>query len=521
VAEQSLEFLKHLLAEHRTDAEEPRLVSCVHFDATIDAALLKAFAERVDGQLFDLSSEKDWEPPAGPIADHRRDIALGVVAASPLSVPGDVEVTMVDSHVVATIPSHAGKIEPSLALVLRAIALISSAAYDQSSFAVVIAPIATVDAPRRELLWKLLGIDPRDLGLARGTTLVTVVSGPLSPDPDYVRVPSIRLVVRPDRVLARSPHRLQTLLKLIADSSGPVVLFLGAGASQSSGMQLGNSYRDLAIRAVLGLDASSPLHEPGVAFFDYLRDVNRYIGEESRDRDKFVRSLTLERVLRETFHQLGFAPRSGTSVIKQITEDATRALAFMKPGRRALHAISDSLRGRLLIATVNFDQIVEDQMATAHKVYFRADDFRTAAGEVAQYVEKPDEFPLPILKLHGSIEDPDTLIANIDETSAGLDDSARGVLDSLLSLGDGPLTWIWVGCSMRDKDINAWLSGLGREALDEWWVDPLPSSSLDEFFAERREAVWSARGMHLVDRLVVESADHFYVKLAETLGVPY
>jgi hypothetical protein len=88
---------------------------------------------------------------------------------------------------------------------------------------------------------------------------------------------------------------------------------------------------------------------------------------------------------------------------------------------------------------------------------------------------------VPILKLHGSIQDPDSLIATIDKTSAGLHDNVRRALDEVLRASPPPLTWVWIGCSMRDRDMNSWLGGRGAEAFDEWWIDPLPGPSLDEF----------------------------------------
>jgi hypothetical protein len=119
-----------------------------------------------------------------------------------------------------------------------------------------------------------------------------------------------------------------------------------------------------------------------------------------------------------------------------------------------------------------------------------------------------------VLKLHGTISNPLSLIGSIDDTAAGLRDEVRTVLDTILSI-ERPTTWIWVGCSMRDRDVNAWLGGLGVRDLDEWWVDPLPGAPLDQFIENHRRAAWAANhGRQLSDRLIIDNADTFLRLLA-------
>jgi hypothetical protein len=138
-----------------------------------------------------------------------------------------------------------------------------------------------------------------------------------------------------------------------------------------------------------------------------------------------------------------------------------------------------------------------------------------------KYVTGDVTTPVPVLKIHGSIRAPDSLIATIDTTSAGLHDSVRAALNAILDTVGAPVRWVWVGCSMRDRDVNAWLGGLSADALDEWWVDPLPGRPLDEFFARQRAPRWARTGLQLADRLIIDSADGFLHDLAEVVSRSY
>jgi hypothetical protein len=153
-----------------------------------------------------------------------------------------------------------------------------------------------------------------------------------------------------------------------------------------------------------------------------------------------------------------------------------------------------------------------------HRVYFRPEDFKDHLDDLLTYTAGDATKPVPILKLHGCIQDPNSLIATIDKTSAGLHDHVRTALDAVLNTGQPPLTWVWVGCSMRDRDMNQWLGGRGADAFDEWWVDPLPGPSLEEFVHEHRTARWASINRQLEDRLVVDSTDRFLAAVAERVA---
>ncbi len=76
---------------------------------------------------------------------------------------------------------------------------------------------------------------------------------------------------------------------------------------------------------------------------------------------------------------------------------------------------------------------------------FTADHFRDSVDSVRSYVQGDRSAPVPILKLHGSVIDPESLIATIDTTSAGLHDDVRAALDAIVQEAATPLTWVWIG----------------------------------------------------------------------------
>lgn len=343
-----------------------------------------------------------------------------------------------------------------------------------------------VDANRRELLWRMLTIPPADLNISGGhTTLVPILGTQVDPQFDYRRRPDVRYVVRWDRVIRRSTDVRRNAIEAIADlDDRPLVLFLGAGASASAGIRLGNAYRDLALEPFVGRHDDS--QAAGEAFFDLLHERRHLLPGETDQRALFAASLTLERVLRETFIDLGFRPRTDSPVIRELISDCEEALGFVRPGRTAIRDLARMLRGKLVLITVNFDRLLETDLGVDSAVLFTPEHFETSLDDLKAYTTGDATKPVPILKIHGSISEPNSLIATIDNTSAGLHDSVRAALNTVLDGFGRPVRWVWVGCSMRDRDVNQWLGGLSADALDEWWVDPLPGGSLDEFFDEYR-----------------------------------
>jgi hypothetical protein len=506
----TLSLVENLLREHALDRPGPRVVPCMHEQLKEDVELLRSAASRYDGILYDLDAAPDsWEDPAGPIASHRVDVIRGIESMYPAAMPAPLRFSESGGRVVGGLEGTTRKLEPSMVPVVRAASVVASSAYDLVDMVWLSVDMDPIDPTRAAFLWSLLTIDPTSLDVTGPKTVVPIIGGRVDADIDYSRDPEVRLVVRNDRVLRRSNSTTHSAIRGIVEHHEPLVLFLGAGASASAGIPLGNTYRDLALRDLLSVPRGTTPDALVDGFFEYLHDRDRFLPMEPGDRTAFAKSLTLERVLRETFHELGAKPRSMSPVVSEIVEDCNRALGFLRPGRQSIHDLAALLRGRLILITVNFDQLIETRLATEHLVSATPDEFAANLASLERYLGGDATQPVPILKLHGTVDRPETLIATIDDTQAGLHDDVRAALDAVIEHSPHPVTWAWIGCSMRDRDITAWLRGLGRRTLDEWWIDPLPSESLDIFFEDCRRANWDAEGRRLEDRLVVESADRF------------
>lgn len=178
------------------------------------------------------------------------------------------------------------------------------------------------------------------------------------------------------------------------------------------------------------------------------------------------------------------------------------------PGRQALRQLMAVLP-RLVIATINFDRLIEDDLSIAHELVSTSAGMATSRDLIVGRLAGTSA-SIPILKLHGTIDSPSTLVADTDKTDYGLPDETAATLDAMLRADAEPLTWVWVGCSMRDVDLRSWLRRKdGVTELREWWVDPLPSQSLFEYARYVRASSWASRDLTLRDRLVTESADEF------------
>jgi len=131
------------------------------------------------------------------------------------------------------------------------------------------------------------------------------------------------------------------------------------------------------------------------------------VDEEDLSPDAFERTLTLERVLREEFFMLSGLPRNRSTTVQRMQEDCERALDRQPEGRKALWELAELLP-RLVIVTVNFDQLVEDGMSADHVVLVNSEEYVQRRSVVLARL-RGEKVPLPVLKLHGSIDDVETL----------------------------------------------------------------------------------------------------------------
>jgi hypothetical protein len=221
---------------------------------------------------------------------------------------------------------------------------------------------------------------------------------------------------------------------------------------------------------------------------------------------RFERSLTLERVLREEFFALNGRPRSESSTYIRIASDCEKALDRTPPGRKAVWELP-ALLPRLVIATVNFDELIEDGMTAEHRVVVGESQFGESADLVRARL-RGETTCVPILKIHGTVREPDSMVANINDTSRGLPRAVEQVLDTITEDGQSVL-WLWVGCSMRDHDLRQWLTKQEASLLNEYWVDPLPPVSVKHYAQDVRRKQWAVLEQDLGYRQITESSDFF------------
>jgi hypothetical protein len=167
----------------------------------------------------------------------------------------------------------------------------------------------------------------------------------------------------------------------------------------------------------------------------------------------------------------------------------------------------------LIVATVNFDQLIEDGMDFDHTVIVGKDGFQSHRDLILSRI-RGEDVPLPILKLHGSIDQVDSMVVDLNTTSRGLPSEVSDTLNAIVGEA-GCLPWVWIGCSMRDADLGAWLAGKdGIKELQEWWVDPLPPKSVAAYSLARRQREWATIDQKLRDRQITETSDRFLSALA-------
>lgn len=320
----------------------------------------------------------------------------------------------------------------------------------------------------------------------------------------------------------------------IADRDESLVLMLGAGVSMSSNLPLGNELRDGALaRLVPDLaDRGADFHEQAAELFQQVASSGRLMpNEEGITEEMFIERLTLERVLREEARECAAGETLPT--LREFDELQKKRLDHAGKAVRDVRELL-RLRQRLVLLTVNFDQLVEHGAIVlspddddpyeatvpsptdppAVRMFVTDDDFE----KFPAYYEKYRDVggAVPYVKLHGTIERPDTVRANVDVTLPGLAESAATMLRSLVPDPGGSVDWVYVGCSMRDPDVTditrtQEFSHRAREV----WVSPLVDPHVERWVARIRQPAWEAERLKtgLRERAITQTADVFFKHL--------
>ena len=180
------------------------------------------------------------------------------------------------------------------------------------------------------------------------------------------------------------------------------------------------------------------------------------------------------------------------------------------------HASAELAAGRLVVVEVNFDTLVERHSRVPVRVFSSEDEFSAAAVYIADYFAGR-ETEIPVLKLHGTIKDFSTCVISDDQTALGVGSNKLAALRALLD-PDSPRLWIYVGASMRDRDLA---QVFGDEdfarGVDERWVAPYLVETVDAF-ASSRAAFWERMPRRTIQsRLTTETADAFFTALRHAL----
>jgi hypothetical protein len=327
-----------------------------------------------------------------------------------------------------------------------------------------------------------------------------------------------RLAVSGSRLIQRNgPDDLRNEVRRIIHDPRPIVFFLGAGFSASSGLPMGNALRDDAIRGLIGLpgvDDDAPSEQLARRFRGWMSNQSLLSDKDlSVPAEEYVRKLTLEQVIR--------AEKLYRPDLPTLRQFLNMHDAITKPGSAVtdLAQVLGCLAGRALVVEVNFDRLVERFCTTPHRVFFTDRDFRHAASLVKDYLAgRATE--VPILKVHGSIEDFDSCVASEEQTKRGIGRHKLAALRAVVGKG---CQWIYVGASMRDQDLVPVLhSDEVLKRIDERWVTPYLDTSVEEFGMERLPAWLDSRSLAktVEQRTISETADEFFRTFKRELTGP-
>jgi hypothetical protein len=301
-----------------------------------------------------------------------------------------------------------------------------------------------------------------------------------------------------------------------------VVLFLGAGASTVEGLPTGNDLRNRALARFVEFTVDpSNYVEAARLFYKQLESAGDRLrpSEISAGEDSFVQSLTLERVLLE---EQALEHKPDCRTIREFAAEH-RDMALALAEARAAGKFADdpltkllALRRRLVLITVNFDRVIEIKAGDDVRPYSNESELDKLPQELAEYAANGG--PVPLIKLHGDIETPASMVVSIQDTESGLSTARLGAMNAVLSKfrQQANRPWWYVGYSMRDLDLKAiWQSPDFMDGLAEHWVSPFRDPAVCSFIATSRQARWDTEGLgySASNRIVTLTAADFFQML--------
>ena len=489
--------------------------------------VLRALSDVLEGRFLDTSTTDSYpgmpnlhEPVVGTDDPVRREAVKTV-----LQTDAGRRIELIDmagGSLDATLENPGVGGEPSPGD--RTITAIARAALhrdlDQYQFVTIGYQGGVLDLPFRRAAWNLMVDQFGSMPSETLRTLVVVVESTIDIELHCQSDKGFRFAIENDRLLQRQGrNNLLSAVSQIVSHDLPIVFFLGAGFSASSRMPIGNAVRDSAIRRLIGITDGESFSSTELAalFHDWVAQKPGWLAlsEQSMPRSAFAESLTLERVLDA---ERRLYPHLPTLTEFKIHHD--QVLGTPGPSIRDLARILQRRSRRVIIVEVNFDLLVETHAGVGTMVFASADDFASAPDYLTKYM-RGEEDNVPVLKLHGTIDTFETCIVTQEQTERGVGIEKREALRALVGDKNHPRLWIYVGASMRDRDLLRVLNdeefGWG---LDERWVLPYVVESVGRY-AESRSGFWAKSGLaRMEDRVVTETSDAFFTALAAEWPAP-
>lgn len=217
-------------------------------------------------------------------------------------------------------------------------------------------------------------------------------------------------------------------------------LFLGAGASRSSGYPLGDELVYHLLKELFHISEERFVEDRG--------ELKEWFHEEYKSTAK------LDCLIQEFIEVLGEAS----------TKDLIERYFRSKTPSRGYQLLGELIGNGFFhcIFNMNFDHAIEDVLRMLNV------DFRSVVTKedvpyaFATYPDKPT-----IYKVHGDIDKPRTLRASIDQIEQ-LPDWLRNILENCLK----GLPFIFIGYSAQDKDIFEVFQTVGKKDYKIFWVSP-------------------------------------------------
>jgi hypothetical protein len=511
----AIDLARRVIRDHeKSSTGTVTVIPVIVDDLTLAMPVLDAIRQLTGATWLD-SADLDSSVPATKDLRRMGNIRAGLDIAGLASGSRRVQFSedpagTIEPHFVPPFGSIPSPGEKTALGLLRAVA---HQDLDHAEIGILLYREAVLDLPTRGALWRAAVEWFVDVPHPRLRTLIVVVEGPINVSTHCRTGVGFRYALEDSRLLRRRGRDdLRATAQLIARHTSPFVVFLGAGFSASSRLPLGNALRDSTIKRLLGIQHSESLTSQVLAlrFHAWISDRPNLMSrsESELSQAEYAERLTLEQVVRA---EVGFTGEESKTLI-EFQQHHDRIVS--KPGAAVLDLakILESGSGRIILTSVNFDQLVERNTSAAIRIFASDDEFAGAEEFISRYLAG-DETDIPYLKLHGSIERVETCVMNTEQTEQGVGDLKLRALQGLLR--EPPRLWVYVGASMRDLDL---VPVLGDESftrgVDERWVAPYLVETVADF-AKRRQGHWEKTKFPTIqDRLVTETADAFFDALA-------